>query len=49
MLVFFGFSEHQEKFILGLGNKLTLTRKTDNAVLIKVNTTKIGKTETNST
>ena len=28
----FGFAEHQEKEIYGLGYKLTLTRKTDNAV-----------------
>ena len=35
----FGFAEHQEKGTCGLGYKLTLTRKTDNAVLNKGNAT----------
>ena len=33
----FGFAEHQEKVTYGLGYKLTLTRKSDNAVLNKTN------------
>ena len=33
----FGFAEHQEKATFGLAYKLTLTRNTDNAVLIKDN------------
>ena len=33
----FGFAEHQEKAICGLGYKITLTRDTDNAVLNKEN------------
>ena len=34
---FFGFAEHQEKGLYGLGYKLTLTRNTDNTVLNKDN------------
>ena len=40
----FGFAEHQENAIYGLGYKLTLTRKTENAVLnngIAINNAKI--------
>ena len=33
----FGFAEHQEKANFGLGYRLTLTRKTDSAVLSKTN------------
>ena len=44
----FGFAEHQEKAICGLGYKLTLTRNSDNAVLNKTNTTAIGKIKINS-
>ena len=39
----FGFAEHQEKGTYGLGYELTLTRKTDNAVLNKTNATASGK------
>ena len=34
---FFGFAEHQEKGTYGLGNKLTFTKNSDNAVLNKGN------------
>ena len=39
----FGFAEHQEKVIFGLGYKLTLTRNVDNSVLNKANATINGK------
>ena len=39
----FGFAEHQEKGIYGLGYKLTMTRNTDNSVLNKVNAVAVGK------
>ena len=39
----FGFAEHQEKASYGLGYKLTLTRNSDNAVLIKADATILGK------
>ena len=45
----FGFAEHQEKTTYGLGYKLTLTRKSDNAVLNKTNATAIRKIKANST
>ena len=38
----FGFAEHQREATFGLGYKLTLTRKTDNAVLIQDNPTNFG-------
>ena len=44
----FGFAEHQEKATYGLGYKLTLTRKSDDAVLNKTNATAIGKIKINS-
>ena len=44
----FGFAEHQEKGTYGLGFKLTLTRNTDNAVLIKDNTVVVGRVKINS-
>ena len=44
----FGFAEHQEKTIYGLGYKLKLTRATDNAVLYKTNAIAIGKNEIKS-
>ena len=43
----FGFAEHQLKDTYGLGYKLTLTRKNDNAVLNKDNATVIGKVRSN--
>ena len=39
----FGLAEHQETAAYGLGFKLTLTRNTDNAVLIKGNATNTDK------
>ena len=39
----FGFAEHQEKGIYGLGCKLALTRNTDNAVLNKDNAVANGR------
>ena len=44
----FGFAEHQEKGTYGLGYKLTLTRKTDNAVLNKDNAVANGRVKINS-
>ena len=44
----FGFAEYQDKGTYGLGYKLTLTRNTDNAVLIKDNTINIGIIKINS-
>ena len=44
----FGFPEHQEKVIYGLGYKLTLTRNNDSAVLNKSNATVIGKVKVNA-
>ena len=44
----FGFAEHQEKGTYGLGYKLTLTRKTDNALLNKVAATNNAKVKINS-
>ena len=44
----FGFPEHQERGIYGLGYKLTLTRKTDNAVLKKENTVSNAKIKINA-
>ena len=44
----FGFAEYQEKAIYGLGYKLTLTRNTDNAVLIKDNAITNGKIKINA-
>ena len=35
----FGFAEHQEKATYGLGYKLSLTRKKDDAVIDKANAT----------
>ena len=44
----FGFVEYQEKTTYGLGYKLTLTRKNDNAVLNTTNATAIGNVKINS-
>ena len=44
----FGFAEHQETATFGLGYKLTLTRITDNAVLIKDNATNNAKIKINA-
>ena len=44
----FGFAEYQEKATYGLGYKLTLTRKTDNAVLNKANAINNGKIRINA-
>ena len=44
----FGFDQHQEKATNGLGYILTLTRKTDNSVMIKDNAINIGKIKINS-
>ena len=44
----FGFAEQQEKATYGLGNKLTLTRASDSAVLNKTNATPIGNIKINS-
>ena len=44
----FGFAEYQEKGTYGLGYKLTLTRKTDNAVLNKDNAVANGRVKINS-
>ena len=41
----FGFAEHQETATYGLDYKLTLTGKTDNAVLNKDNATNNAKTK----
>ena len=41
----FGFAVHQEKATYGLRHKITLTRKTDNAVLNKDNATNVGEIE----
>ena len=41
----FGFAEHQKKAENGLGQKLTLTRNTDNAVLDKDKAINIVKTK----
>ena len=43
--IFFGFAQHQEKATYGLGQKLTLTRSIDNAVLNKGNAINNGKNE----
>ena len=45
----FGFSEHQEKATYGLGYKLTLTRKKENAVLNNDKATVIGKVKIDAT
>ena len=44
----FGFAEHQEKTTYGLGDKLTLTRNNDSAVLNKDNATVLGKVKINA-
>ena len=44
----FGFVEHQEKGTYGLGYKMTLTRRSDNAVLNKANATNNAKIKINS-
>ena len=44
----FGFAENQEKGTYGLGYKLTLTRKTDKAVLKKDNAVVNGRVKINS-
>ena len=44
----FGFAEHQEKASFRLGYRLTLTRKTDNAVLKKTNATNNGEIKIDS-
>ena len=44
----FGFAEHQKKGRYGLGYKLTLTRKTDNAVLNKDNAIANGRIKINA-
>ena len=44
----FGFAEHQEKGLHGLGYQLTLTRNSDNAVLNKDNATNDAKIKINS-
>ena len=44
----FGFAEHQEKAVCGLGYRLTLTGNTDKAVLNKDNATNNAKIKTNS-
>ena len=44
----FGFAEHQEKGTYGLGYKLTITRKSDNAVLNKANATNNAKVKVNN-
>ena len=44
----FGFAEHQEQGTYGLGYKLTLTRNTDNTVLIKDNIVVNGRVKINS-
>ena len=44
----FGFAEHQDEAIVGLGYKLKLTRITDNAALIKGNATDFSKIKFNS-
>ena len=44
----FGFAEHQERGTYGLGNELTLTRNSDNAVLNKDNATAVGEIKINS-
>ena len=44
----FGFAQWQEKAFAGLGYRLTLTRNTDNAVLIKDNTVNNVKSKINS-
>ena len=43
----FGFAEHQEKGTYGLGNRLTFTRNSDNALLNKCNATNNAKIEIN--
>ena len=43
----FAFAQSQEKATYGLGYKLTLTRKTDNAVLNKDNTINLGRIKIN--
>ena len=45
---FFGFAEHQEKAICGLGYKLTWKGITDNSVLKKDNAINIGKIKLNA-
>ena len=42
-----GFAEHQEKATYGLDYKITLTRNSDNSVLIKANATNNAKIKTN--
>ena len=44
----FGFAEHQEKATYGLGYRLILTRKTDNAVLNKDKAAAYGRVKINS-
>ena len=44
----FGFAEHQEKATYGRGNKLTLTKNSNNAVSNKTNATVIGEIKINS-
>ena len=44
----FGFAEHQQKATYGLGYKLTLTRNSDNAVLINADATNLGKVKINA-
>ena len=45
---FYGFAEHQERGTYGLGYKLPITRKTDNAVLNKDNAVNNDKTKINA-
>ena len=45
---FFGFAEHREKAISGLGYKLTITLNSDNAVLNKTNDISFGKVKIKS-
>ena len=44
----FGFAEHQEKETFGLGNKIILTRNSDNAVLNKDNAINNAKNKINA-
>ena len=45
---FFGFAEHQQTAVYGLGYKLTLTGITDNGVLNKTNATSIARNKNTS-
>ena len=48
LLDVFVFVEHQEKATYGLGYKFTLTRNSDNAVLIEADATILGKVKINA-